>query len=318
MRTVFFGTPELAVPTLTAMAEDARFRPQAVFTQPRARRGRGGDAEPSPVGKAARRLGLELHEVETVNDGDALSRLQVLKPDVIVVVAFGQILKKAVLNLPQYGCINFHPSMLPSYRGAAPVQRAVLEGVLESGLTIMKLVRKLDAGPILAQTPWHLDPSKTAEQLLEQAGQLGAPMMLDVLSRLPEITPAEQDDSKATLAPPLAKSDGDLSFGVEARALVNRVRAVQPWPKASAILRAGALEHRVIVWGAELADGSGPAGSILGTDRAGIVVACASGAVRFTELQLEGKPRRAARDIANGLRLGADALFKDSAAHHGS
>lgn len=317
MRTVFFGTPEIAVPTLRAMAA-SRFAPLAVFTQPQARRGRGGEAASGPVGTCARELGLELHEVESVNEGEALARLTALAPDVIVVVAFGQILKKAVLNLPQYGCLNFHPSMLPKYRGAAPVQRAVMDGVAESGLTIMRLVRKLDAGPVLLQQPWTLDLSRTAAELLDEAGRLGAPLMLQVLERLPSLTPVPQDDAKATFAPPLEKHEGELRFDVPASALVNRVRAVQPWPKASALLRAGGRDHRVIVWQARIGTGSGAPGAILGVSADGITVACADGAVLLSELQLEGKPRRHARDVANGLRLGAADHFVNPEPSHGA
>jgi methionyl-tRNA formyltransferase len=314
MRTVFLGTPEIALPTLRAMASDGEYRPLAVFTQPPARRARRGAAESSPVGAEALKLGLPVHEVENVSRGEALERLKELRPEVIVVVAFGQILKKAVLELPRHGCLNFHPSMLPKYRGAAPVQRAVLEGVVESGLTVMRLVRRLDAGPILLQKPWRLDPARNAEELLAEAGELGAPMMLDVLGRLEAgITPVEQDDSQASFAPPLEKADGELHFADSAAGILNRIRAVQPWPKAESVLQSddrGGL--RVLIHRAEAADIAvpGTSGEVLAVDKRGIVVACGEGAVRLTELQLEGKPRKPARDVANGLRLKPGARFR--------
>lgn len=296
------------------MADSAEFRPLAVFTQPPARRSRRGAAESSPVGAGAQRLGLPVHEVEAVSSGDALQRLVELKPDVIVVVAFGQMLKNAVLKLPRHGCLNFHPSMLPKYRGAAPVQRAVLEGVVDSGLTIMRLVRKMDAGPILLQRPWRLDPAKNAEELLAEAGELGASLMLDVLSRLESgITPVEQDESQVSFAPPLEKADGELHFTESATRVVNRIRAVQPWPKAESRLQTDdRSELRVLIHRAELASfaGSGSSGEILAIDKRGIVVACGEGAVCLTELQLEGKPRKPARDVANGLRLRPGARFR--------
>ena len=312
MRTVFLGTPEIALPTLRAMSADERFRPLAVFTQPPARRSRRGGAESSPVGVEAKALGLPVHEVEAVSKGDALDELTALKPDVIVVVAFDQILKKAVLELPKHGCLNFHPSMLPKYRGAAPIQRAVLEGVVDSGLTVMRLVKKLDAGPILLQQPWRMDESKTAEELLAEAGELGAPMMLDVLSRIETLQAVEQDDSLVTFAPPLEKSDGELHFANAARDVVNRIRAVQPWPRGETYVNVPDRgEVRVIVHSAQMADAEGSAGEILSIDKRGIVVGCGAGSVSLSELQLEGKPRKPARDVANGLRLKPGMRFRE-------
>ncbi|MCA8911574.1 MAG: methionyl-tRNA formyltransferase [Planctomycetes bacterium] len=314
MRTVFLGTPEIALPTLRAMAAADGFRPLAVFTQPAARRKRRGKEESSPVGAEARALGLPVHEVEAVSKGEPLELLRELQPEVVVVVAFGQILKKAVLELPRHGCLNFHPSMLPAYRGAAPVQRAVLEGVVESGLTVMRLVKKLDAGPILLQRPWHMSEHKNAEELLEEAGELGAPMMLEVLAQLDAgIEERVQDESGVTFAPPLEKTDGVLCFKDSAKMLVNRVRAVQPWPRGECrLLDAERGEVRVLVHRAEVAEnaGSGAPGEVLTINKQGIVVACGEGAVCLNELQLEGKPRKPARDVANGLRLKAGARFK--------
>ena len=293
------------------MAAVEDFRPLAVFTQPQARRSRRGGAESSPVGTEAKKLGIPVHEVAAVSKGEALEQLIALKPDVIVVVAFGQILKKAVLDLPRHGCLNFHPSMLPKYRGAAPVQRAVLEGVVESGLTIMRLVKKLDAGPILAQQPWKMDESRTAEELLAEAGELGAPMMLDVLARLETVEAREQDEGGVTFAPPLEKSDGKLHMESPAREVVNRIRAVQPWPRAETWLNVEERgETRVIVHRAELDTRQGSAGEVVAVDKRGIVVACSEGSVCLQELQLEGKPRKPARDVANGLRIKPGMRFR--------
>ncbi|MBX3474625.1 MAG: methionyl-tRNA formyltransferase [Planctomycetes bacterium] len=306
MRIVFFGTPELAVPTLEALGADADLRPLAVFTQPPARRSRRGEPESSPVGTAARELGVELHEVASVNEGPALARLTQLAPDVIVVVAFGQMLKKAVLKLPVHGCVNFHPSMLPAYRGAAPVQRAVMDGVVDSGLTIMRLVKKMDAGPILLQRPWRLSPDKNAEELLAEAGQLGAPLMLQALRSIATLMAQDQEEARATYAPPLVKEDGLLQFDQGAVALHNRVRAVQPWPRASCTTGG----KRVIVHRTSLAEESGAPGRVLRVDRQGIIVACGTGALRLEEVQLEGKPKVHARDAANGLRLQPGTVFE--------
>src|SRR5690606_22210979 len=164
MRVVFLGTPTIAVPTLRLLAVSPDYRPVCVFTQPPARRSRRGNAEPSPVARASEELGLDCEGCADINEAAVVERIRAAKPDVIVVVAFGQLLKRPLLELARHGCINFHPSMLPHYRGAAPVQRAVVEGVVESGLTVMKLVRKMDAGPILLQQPWRMDPKLNAEE----------------------------------------------------------------------------------------------------------------------------------------------------------
>jgi methionyl-tRNA formyltransferase len=170
----------------------------------------------------------------------------------------------------------------------------------------MRLVKQMDAGPILLQRPWRMDPAKTAAELLAQAGELGAPMVLDVLRRISTITPLPQDESRVTFAPPLTKADGELHFTEPAIRVLNRVRAVQPWPKAQAFLDA----TRVLIHRAEPADGSGSPGEVIAINARGIVVACGDGAVCLLEAQLEGKPARPARDVANGLRLKPGARFR--------
>lgn len=295
------------------MAASDEFRPLAVFTQPQARRSRGGGAESGPVASEARKLGLPVFEVEKVSKGEALVELERLRPEVIVVVAFGQILRRDVLELPRFGCLNFHPSMLPKYRGAAPVQRAVLEGVVDSGLTIMRLVKQLDAGPILLQRPWRMDPARNAEQLLAEAGELGAPMLMEVLSRLETgLKWTEQDETAVTFAPPLTKADGKLRFAESAMQVVSRIRAVQPWPKAEAWLKLETREVRMIVHVASAVDGNGKPGEVLAVNKQGINVGCGDGAVCLAEVQLEGKPARPAFDVANGLRLKPGATFRVS------
>ena len=311
LNVVFFGTPSIAVPSLRALTLSPLLRVSAVFTQPAARRSRRGQAQPSEVALCARELGLELHEVESVNEGLALERLTALSPEAIAVVSFGQILKRCVLELPLHGCLNFHPSMLPALRGAAPVQRAVMAGVRTSGLTIMRLVRKLDAGPILEQRVWELGDTLNAEQLMRQAGELGAGMMRAVLERMARgeaIAAQSQDDARATFAPPLAKEDGVLDFRRDAAALSDLVRGVQPWPRAQCTL-ASETPRRIIVHEARLGEGSGNAGEILATDKQGVLVGCGRGALWLTKVQLEGKSVVTGFELANGLRLKPGARF---------
>ncbi|MCC6572410.1 MAG: methionyl-tRNA formyltransferase [Planctomycetes bacterium] len=315
MRPIFFGTPDISVPTLRAMACIPAMKPLAVFTQPAARRSRRGGAEPSPVALAARQLGIECHEVESVNEGPAFERISALAPDVIVVVSFGQILKKAVLGLPKHGCLNMHPSKLPQFRGAAPVQRAVMAGVRESAITIMRLVRKLDAGPILLQQQWMLGEEKTAEELLAEAGERGAAAMLDVLQRLErgENIPEQiQDDAQATLAPPLSKEDGVLDVRRSALELRDQIRGVQPWPRASVMLQPEqGPPRRIIVHDARVITGAAAAkpGGIFMIDKSGILLVTGKGLLEITQCQLEGKSKQPAFAVANGLRLTTAAYF---------
>jgi methionyl-tRNA formyltransferase len=312
MRLAFFGTPAISVPTLRLLAQNPDLRPLAVFTQPSARRSRRGKPEPSEVSAAARELGLVCHEVESVNEGTAFDVLKELAPDVIVVVSFGQILKKRVLELPRHGCLNLHPSALPRYRGAAPIQRAVMAGERTSALTVMRLVKKLDAGPILAQQTWELGDVRSSEELMSEAAQLGAVLMRDVLARIAagEQVPArEQNEALASYAPPLVKADGVLDFCRSSRALRDLVRGVQPWPRASCELLAAKGAVRVIVHAAEVRDLCGEPGQVVAIDKSGIVVACGAGALALGRVQLEGKSVVSGRELANGLRLAVGARF---------
>lgn len=306
MRLVFFGTPSIALPTLNALAAHASLRPLAVFTQPPARRSRRGEAQSCEVATQGRRLSLEVHEVETVNDGPAFERLCRLQPEVIVVVSFGQILKQRVLQLPRFGCLNFHPSLLPRYRGAAPVQRAIMAGERSSGLSIMRLVKKLDAGPILLQQAWPLSEEADAEALLAEAGELGAPLMLRVLEGLERGDMPEaraQDDAQASYAPPLSRDDGWLDFRRPAVALRDVVRGVQPWPRATCRLLMPAGDRRVIVHRASCRAGRGQPGRVEALDDLGVVVGCGEGLLCLEAVQLEGKAVQPGRALANGLRL---------------
>ncbi|MEE9311608.1 MAG: methionyl-tRNA formyltransferase, partial [Planctomycetota bacterium] len=291
MKIVYFGTPDIAVSPLRFLASNADHDVQAVFTQPPARRSRRGKAVGSPVANAASELGIETHEVHSVNEDQPYERLQELSPDIIVVVAFGQILKKRVLNLPKHGCINFHPSLLPAYRGAAPIQRAIMDGLETTGLTVMRLIKKLDAGAILVQEPWRWDMSKDAEELMLDAGEKAGPMLSEALSMLEDgQLGQEQDHEAATYAHMLEREDGEVNFSMTAVELVNRVRAVQPWPKASTEFLSESGSKRVMIRRAEIVDAKGAAGDVLEVNKSGIVVATADAAVLLTELQLEGKP----------------------------
>jgi methionyl-tRNA formyltransferase len=227
------------------------------------------------------------------------------------VVSFGQILKKRVLELPRLGCLNFHPSALPKFRGAAPIQRAIMAGERTSGLTIMRLVKRLDAGPILVQQPWKIGDTRDCEDLMTEAATLGATMMRDVLTRFERgenVAATAQDDALATLAPPLNKEDGVLDFRRDAADLRDLVRGVQPWPRAQCTL-AGEKPRRLIVHRAEAHEVIGIPGEVASVDKGGIVIACGKGALCVTRAQLEGKSVVTGFELANGLRLQCGAKF---------
>ncbi|MCA8938894.1 MAG: methionyl-tRNA formyltransferase [Planctomycetes bacterium] len=304
MNIVFMGTPEFAVPSLQALANND-LAPRLVVTQPSKRRARRGEVELSPVGKAADFLGLELLECEKVSKGAALDQIVEIAPDLIVVVAFGQILRKSLLELPRYGCINLHPSMLPAYRGAAPIQRAIIDGARESGITVMRLVRELDAGPILLQRPFAIEENENAHLALERSAMVGADMLVEVVQAFAAGTPpAElvQDDSLATYAHMLGKDDGLLDFNRPALELHNLVCGVQPWPGAFTTLAGQPLKvHRTQVLSEQGRDAA--AGTILAAAAEGLDVACGTGVLRILEVQAESKPRRKIGEFLNGTKL---------------
>jgi methionyl-tRNA formyltransferase len=231
MRLVFMGTPAFAVPSLEALV-DRGFPVAAVITQPDRPAGRAGAPRPPPVKAAAARLGLEVLQPETLRSPEALAALRAIAPDLIVIVAYGQILRRAVLDLPPLGCLNVHASLLPKLRGAAPIQAAIREGFAETGVTIMRVTPPLDAGPILAQAATPIRPDDTAATLGDRLAHLGAELLVDTIPRWQrgEIQPREQDETQATYSRPLRKEDGDLDWSEPAEALARACRAYTPWP----------------------------------------------------------------------------------------
>ncbi|MCK6439131.1 MAG: methionyl-tRNA formyltransferase [Planctomycetes bacterium] len=307
MNLVFMGTPAFAVPSLEALVA-ARFRPSLVITQPSARRSRRGEAERSELGAAAVKLGLDVMESEKISATPEFEKLTALKPDLIVVVAFGQILRKNVLTLPRFGCINLHPSKLPAYRGAAPIQRAIMDGVETSGITVMKIGVKLDAGPILAQKDFPISPEETAEEAGVRAAKDGAAMIVDVVRAYASGTPPKetpQDDALATYAHMLAKEDGAIHFDRPANRVWDQIRGVTPWPRAYTYHPGKRGVTRLIVHRAEPAtntSGAAP-GTITAINQRGIEIACATTSLVLTRLQAEGKPVREAADFLRGFPM---------------
>jgi methionyl-tRNA formyltransferase len=328
LRLVFCGTPEFAVPTLDAVIA-AGHEVLLVVTQPDRAAGRGMETQVSPVKAAALRHGLPIVQPEKIRKNPEFqAQLEALKPDAILVVAYGRIIPPWMLTLPRFGNINLHGSLLPKYRGAAPIQWAVANGETITGVTTMRLDEGLDTGPMLLAQVEPIAPEETAADLFESLADVGARLMVKTLAGLEcgSIEPVEQDHAAATLAPILTREDGRMDFARPAQVLVNRWRGFQPWPGAFTIFRGKKLVvHRMRVAtavngisrglkprssddgsaGAEAPayPGAMDAGALSVTDRQLFVGAGDGTAVELIEVQLEGKKRMAAADFLHGYQL---------------
>jgi methionyl-tRNA formyltransferase len=242
MRVLFYGTPEFALPTLEGLL--AHHQVVAVVTQPDRPAGRGRQLAASPVKQRAGRAGIPVVQPERLRDPGWPERLAAFRPDVAVVVAFGQILPPAVLDVPRRGSINVHASLLPRYRGAAPIAWAIIRGETETGITTFQMEPGMDTGAILLQERTPIGAEETAGELAARLAPMGARLLLDTLAQLDSLTPAPQDHAQATLAPRLKKEDGWLRLSQPARDLANRVRGCNPWPGAALMTPAG----RLLIW----------------------------------------------------------------------
>lgn len=299
---VFCGTPRFAVPTLRKLAETA-FRIPLVVTQPDKPRGRGLELAASPVKQAAEELGLRTIQPDRIKTNDVFrTELSALKPDAIIVVGYGKIIPPWMIELPRFGNINLHASLLPKYRGAAPIQWAIASGESVTGVTTMRIDAGLDTGDILMQKEVAIGQEDTAETVAPKLAEVGADLMVETLRGLQAGTvhPVPQDHSKATLAPVLKKEDGLMGFQRTALEIWNRLRGFQPWPGAYTFFRGKHLEvHSARL--AERASNTNPGElSVIGQD---LFVTCGAGStLQLLELQIEGKRRMSARDFVNGYR----------------
>ncbi|HEX7184288.1 MAG TPA: methionyl-tRNA formyltransferase [Thermoanaerobaculia bacterium] len=302
---LFFGTPELAVPTLATLVESGR-APVRVVTQPSRPAGRGRQLQDPPVARWAREHGLPVLQPEKVRDPAFLDELRPLEPGAAVVVAFGQIFPRALLELPRHGCINLHASLLPRYRGASPIQAAVAAGETRTGVTTMLMEEGLDSGPILLQEETEIGSSQTAGELSRRLADLGAGLVVRTLEKLEKgtLAPRPQDPAEATYAPRLTRESGRVDWSLGARELFNRLRAFTPWPGLTAELRGEPVK---LVWAEALegvAAGEEP-GTFLGLRDGLLAVACGGGALGVRELQRPGRKPLKAADFLNGERLRA-------------
>jgi methionyl-tRNA formyltransferase len=297
---VFCGTPRFAVPTLEALV-NAGFPVGLVVTQPDKPRGRGLALAPSAVKESALALQLPVTQPETIKSNDEFrARLTALKPDAIIVVGYGRIIPQWMIDLPRFGNINLHASLLPKYRGAAPIQWAIARGETVTGVTIMRIDAGLDTGDILLQKEMPIKNEDTAETLAPTLAAIGADLMVDTLHRLQAdtIAPRPQDHANATLAPILKKQDGRIDFHRTAQEICNRLRGFQPWPGAFTIFRGKNLH----VWQAAVSQHSLPPGE-LWVESNCLFVGCGEGtALALLEVQPEGKKRMPAGDFVHGYR----------------
>ncbi len=300
MRTVFLGTPQFAVPTLDALVA-AGHDVAAVFTQPDRPRGRGQRASFSPVKEAALRHNLPVHQPERIRRPEAVDVLAALRADVMVVVGYGQIIPQSILDLPTLGILNVHASLLPKYRGAAPIQWAIANGETVTGVTTMRIDAGLDTGDILLKEAVAIGDDETAIELSERLSKIGADLLIRTLSQIDSIVPEKQDASRASYAPLLKKEDGIIDWKRRAAEIHNQVRGFQPWPGAYTTFRGQALhlwKTRIAAAGIDRAPGT------LLSDKRRLLAACGSGAaLEVIELQLAGRKRMDAASFINGQRL---------------
>ena len=304
MRVVFLGSGAFAVPSLAALL-DAGHEVAALVTQPDREKGRGRALAATPAKVLAERRGVPVLQPRRIKEPAAIEELRTLRPDVQVVVAYGQILPRAVIDIPRLGTVNVHSSLLPRYRGAAPIQWAVVEGERETGVTTMLIDEGLDTGPTLLARATPIGPEETAPELEARLGPLGAQLLLETLDGLERgtLAPRPQDHARATLAPILRKEDARIDWARPAEEIARRVRGLLPWPGTVTTIAGGELK----VLRARVEPGTGtdaPPGTVLAVDREGLLVAAGAGTrLRLLDVQPESRRPMAAAAFAAGARL---------------
>ena len=312
-RVVFMGTPDFAVPALSALlastgvhstertSTDAVFEVVGVVTQPDRGSGRGRKLTPPPIKVLAQAHGIPLFQPETLRAPEAWDAIALLAPDFLVVVAYGELLSPRYLALPTIAPINVHASLLPKFRGAAPIHWSIARGEAETGVSIMRMDRGLDSGPVYRMASMVIEANDTAGSLHDRLSTLGARLLVETLPLIASgaLVPSEQDHSKATLAPMLKKSDGFLRFDQAAERVSQHARGMTPWPGVTCLFKEKRLKLLEVSLAARMG-GLGDPGQILAVDERGLVIACKAGAVAAAALQLEGKSRQSAADFGRG------------------
>ena len=300
MRVVFMGTPDIAATCLKRILADG-FQVVGVYTQPDRPKGRGMKLTASPVKEVAMDAGIPVFQPENFREEETVEALRALKPDVCAVVAYGRILPQKVLDVPTFGCINIHASLLPKYRGSAPYQWAVLNGEKETGVTAMYLCREMDAGDMIDRVTTPIGENETAGEVLDRLALLGAGLLSKTLARFQAgpVAAEKQDESLVSYAPMLDKSLCPIDFHRTARQVHDQVRGLQPWPVATMELQGKHFK----VHETRVTAGEGEPGQILGLTKTGLVIACGQGAVEIRSLQAEGGKRMNAPDYFRGHPL---------------
>ncbi|MHA6324643.1 methionyl-tRNA formyltransferase [Roseivivax sp. CAU 1753] len=304
MRLVFMGTPDFSVPVLDALIA-AGHEVAAVYCQPPRPAGRGKKDRPTPVQARAETLGLQVRHPKSLKSAEAQAEFAALKADVAVVVAYGLILPQAVLDAPRLGCINIHASLLPRWRGAAPIHRAILAGDARTGIAIMQMEAGLDTGPVLMSEATEIGPEETTGGLHDRLSAMGARMIVDTLSKLTRLTPQPQPQTGVSYAEKIDKAEARIDWTRPARDVDRQIRGLSPFPGAWTL----AGETRLKLLGSRLADGTGAPGALLDD---GFRVACGAGAVVVTRAQKPGREAQDADaflrgfDLPAGSRLGKD------------
>jgi methionyl-tRNA formyltransferase len=309
LRAVFMGTPAFAVPSLRALIE-AGYDVAGVLSQPDRPAGRGGKLAAPPVKQAALELGLEVYQPESAKTNEVYAYLQGKNPDVIVVVGYGQIISQRVIDLPRLGCVNVHSSLLPRLRGAAPINWAIARGDKKTGVSTMRIIRKLDAGDVLGVKETLIGDDEYAPELAERLARMGAEFLIETLQRLEKggITPQPQDEAESTYAPIMKREDGLIDWNLSAQEIYNRVRGFSPWPGAYTFFRGKRFHiHRAVTAPGKAAPGT------LAVEGAALKVGCSDGMLQALEVQLEGKRAMAAEDFVNGYRPVTGESFSDRA-----
>lgn len=306
MKIIYAGTPEFAVPALAALIQSSH-EVSLVLTQPDRPAGRGMKLKPSPVKSLALEHGIAVLQPETLKDEAVQARIAAEKADALIVAAYGLIIPKVVLDMPRYGCFNIHASLLPRWRGAAPIQRSLLAGDTETGVTIMEVVPALDAGAMISRGSLPITESDTAQTLHDALANIGAGLMLQAMDKLAQegrLVAEPQDESLVTYAEKLQKSEAAIDWHKSAEELSRQVRAFNPFPIAQSTLKGETCR----IWMAQALPGSAAPGTIVAVDN-GIVVGCGHGLLRIDELQMPGGKRLKARDFLAGNPLAPGESF---------
>ncbi|MCV6823249.1 MULTISPECIES: methionyl-tRNA formyltransferase [Halocynthiibacter] len=294
MRVVFMGTPEFSVPVLDALV-DAGHEIAAVYCQPPRPAGRGKKDRPSPVHRRAEALGLQVRHPVSLKSAEAVAEFAALNADIAVVVAYGLILPQAILDAPKHGCLNIHASLLPRWRGAAPIHRAIMAGDKATGICIMQMDAGLDTGDVLLREECEIGEEETTAQLHDRLSERGAKLIVEALARYSELTPEPQPEEGVTYASKIDKAEAQVDWSEPAEIVDRKIRGLSPFPGAWCVVG----EERLKLLQSRLCEGSGEAGEVLGEMR----IACGSGAIEITKAQRQGKKPMTAEEILRGFTL---------------